>query len=100
MIPYADWSHHETRRIDTPHFLHKDARSRDAQARERQPKPHSDHSERPRQRRLLDTASYQEMVDAIGLLKLVAQAEREIDEGKTVTHDEAIAGAMKSIHNQ
>jgi prevent-host-death family protein len=49
---------------------------------------------------LLDTASYQEMVDAIGLLKLVAQAEREIDEGKTVTHDEAIAGAMKSIHSQ
>ena len=49
---------------------------------------------------LLDTASYQEMVDAIGLLKLVAQAEREIDEGKTVTHDEAIPGAMKSIHNQ
>lgn len=49
---------------------------------------------------LLDTASYQEMVDAIGLLKLVAQAEREIDEGKTVTHDEAISGAMKSIHNQ
>jgi prevent-host-death family protein len=49
---------------------------------------------------LLDTASYQEMVDTIGLLKLVAQAEREIDDGKTVSHDEAIANAMKAIHSQ
>ena len=48
---------------------------------------------------LLDPASYQEMVDAIGLLKLFAHAERDIDAGATVSHEEAIANAMKAVDN-
>jgi prevent-host-death family protein len=33
---------------------------------------------------LLDTESYQEMLNAISILKLVSQSEKEIEEGKVV----------------
>ena len=46
---------------------------------------------------LVDTRSYQEMIDAIGILKLLAQGERDVAADSTVSHEEAIGAALKSI---
>jgi prevent-host-death family protein len=46
---------------------------------------------------LLDTRSYQEMVDAIGILKLLSQAEHQIERGHTVSHEQAIDAALEVI---
>lgn len=35
---------------------------------------------------LLDPRSYQEMVDALGILKLISQSERSIESGEVETH--------------
>jgi prevent-host-death family protein len=40
---------------------------------------------------LLDPDSYQEMRDALGMMKLISQSEREIQEGQTVAHHELTA---------
>ncbi len=45
---------------------------------------------------LLDVADYEEMVDTIEMLKEVNQARQELNEGKGVTHD----NAMNSVRNR
>jgi len=37
---------------------------------------------------LMDPDSYQEMRDALGMMKLISQSEREIQGGQTVAHQE------------
>jgi prevent-host-death family protein len=49
---------------------------------------------------LLDTRSYQEMVDAIGILKVLSHSEHEVETGKTLSHKAAISTAMKAIERQ
>jgi prevent-host-death family protein len=49
---------------------------------------------------LLDTRSYQEMVDAIGILKVLSHSEHEVETGKTLSHEDAISTAMKAIERQ
>lgn len=49
---------------------------------------------------LLDTRSYQEMVDAIGILKVLSHSEHEMETGKTLSHKDAISTAMKAIERQ
>ncbi len=46
---------------------------------------------------LLDTRTYQEMIDAIGILKLLAQGEHDVESGATVSHEDAINAAMQAI---
>ena len=46
---------------------------------------------------LLDTQSYQEMVDAIGMLKLLTQGERSIEDGDVLSHEDAISSARLAI---
>ncbi len=46
---------------------------------------------------LLDTRSYQEMIDAIGLLKLLAHGEHDVETGATVSHEDAISAALRAI---
>ncbi|TVQ28297.1 MAG: type II toxin-antitoxin system Phd/YefM family antitoxin [Spirochaetaceae bacterium] len=48
---------------------------------------------------LLDTASYQEMKDALGFLKLVSQSENDAGNGDLVSHDAAIAAARGKLGN-
>lgn len=45
---------------------------------------------------LLDTRSYQEMIDTIGILKLLSQSEHDVETGSTVTHEDVIAAALKA----
>ena len=40
---------------------------------------------------LVDPRSYQEMVDALGILKLIAQSERSIEQGEGKSHLEVIS---------
>ena len=40
---------------------------------------------------LIDPDSYQEMRDALGMMKLISQSEREIQEGQAVAHHELTA---------
>lgn len=49
---------------------------------------------------LLDTRSYQEMIDAIGLLKVLSQGERDIESDDIVSHDEAIRSAIQAIEER
>lgn len=49
---------------------------------------------------LLDTRSYQEMIDAIGILKLLSQGEHEVETGTSVSHEDAFNAAMKAIEPQ
>ncbi len=49
---------------------------------------------------LLDTRSYQEMIDAIGFLKLMAHSEHDIEAGRTVSHAEAISRARGAIADE
>jgi len=46
---------------------------------------------------LLDTRTYQEMIDAIGILKLLAQGEHDVETGATESHEDAIDGALQAI---
>ena len=46
---------------------------------------------------LLDTRTYQEMIDAIGVLKLLAQGEHDVETGATVSHKDAISTALRDI---
>ncbi len=48
---------------------------------------------------LLDTASYQEMKDALGFLKLISQSENDAGNGVLVSHDAVIAGARDRLKN-
>ena len=45
---------------------------------------------------LLDTQSYQEMVDAIGMLKLISQSEHAIESEQVISHEAAIAAARQA----
>ena len=49
---------------------------------------------------LLDTRSYQEMIDAIGLLKLMAHSEHDIEARRTVSHADAISRARDAISGE
>jgi prevent-host-death family protein len=49
---------------------------------------------------LLDTRSYQEMVDAMGILKVLSQSEHDVERGKTLSHEDAVNAAMKAIERQ
>lgn len=49
---------------------------------------------------LLDTRSYQEMIDAIGLLKVLSQGEQDIESDDIVSHDEAIRSAIQAIEER
>lgn len=49
---------------------------------------------------LLDTQSYQEMVDAIGMLKLLTQGERSIEDGEVLSHEDAISSARLAIKHK
>lgn len=46
---------------------------------------------------LLDTRTYQEMIDAIGILKLLAQGEHDVETDATVSHEDAISAALRAI---
>lgn len=46
---------------------------------------------------LLDTRSYQQLVDAIGILKLISHSEHDVEAGRTVPHSEAIERARRAI---
>ena len=48
---------------------------------------------------LLDTQSYQEMVDAIGFLKLLAQSEHAVEAGDVRSHKDALEFARRAIDN-
>ena len=49
---------------------------------------------------LLDTQSYQDMVDAIGMLKLMSQGEHAIESGAVVSHEEAVKAARQATEAQ
>ncbi len=49
---------------------------------------------------LVDARSYQEMIDAIGLLKLMAHSENDIEAGRTVSHADAISRARGAISDE
>lgn len=46
---------------------------------------------------LLDPKSYQEMVDALGILKLLAQSEKAIENRQTQSHDQVLAAMRRRI---
>ena len=45
---------------------------------------------------LLDTETYQEMKDALGLMKLISQSEKDIADNRTVDHQ----SVMDDIYNR
>ena len=49
---------------------------------------------------LVDTQSCQEMVDAIGILKLLSQSEHAVESGDVGSHHNAIATAREAIHDR
>lgn len=49
---------------------------------------------------LLDTESYQEMLSAISILKLLSQSEKEIEDGKIVNDDEVFRDLRNSIDDR
>ena len=49
---------------------------------------------------LLDTESYQEMLSAISILKLLSQSEKEIEDGKIVKDDEVFRDLRSSIDDR
>lgn len=49
---------------------------------------------------LLDTASFQEMRDALGILKLITQSENDVRKGEVVSHADAIASVRDRILKQ
>lgn len=46
---------------------------------------------------LLDPKSYQEMVDALGILKLLAQSEKAIENGQTKSQEQVLAAMRQRI---
>ena len=46
---------------------------------------------------LLDTESYQEMLSAISILKLLSQSEKEIEDGKILKNDEVFRDLKNSL---
>ena len=46
---------------------------------------------------LLDPKSYQEMVDALGILKLTAAGERDIEAGRVSDHENTIASLRERV---
>ena len=49
---------------------------------------------------LLDTKSYQELVDAIGILKLLSHSEKAVEDSDVQSHREAIASAAQAISDK
>lgn len=49
---------------------------------------------------LLDTRTYQEMIDAIGILKVLAQGEHDVETGATLSHQDAINTALRSMNQR
>jgi len=49
---------------------------------------------------LLDTESYQEMLSAISILKLLSQSEKEIEDGKIEKDDEVFRDLRNSIDDR
>ena len=49
---------------------------------------------------LPDTESYQEMLSAISILKLLSQSEKEIEDGKIVKEDEVFRDLRNSIDDR
>lgn len=49
---------------------------------------------------LLDTASFQEMRDALGILKLISQSENDVRKSEVVSHADAIASVRSRIRKQ
>jgi len=47
---------------------------------------------------LLDPRSYQEMVDALGILKLTAAGERDIEAGRVTEHESTIASVRERLN--
>lgn len=46
---------------------------------------------------LVDTRSYQDLVNAVGILKLLSQGERNIEQGDLVSHAVAVRSARKRL---
>lgn len=46
---------------------------------------------------LLDTRSYQEMVDALGILKLISQSEKAIESNETQTHGDVMSALRRRL---
>jgi prevent-host-death family protein len=46
---------------------------------------------------LIDPKSYQEMIDALGILKLLAQSEKSIETGDVQSHQQVIAAARRRL---
>ena len=49
---------------------------------------------------LLDAESFQEMKNALGILKLISQSENDIRRGNVVTHEDAVSSACKIISDK
>ena len=48
---------------------------------------------------LLDTESYQEMLNAIGILKLISQSEKEIEDGKIIENADVFRELRNNLKN-
>ncbi|MGB2806630.1 MAG: type II toxin-antitoxin system Phd/YefM family antitoxin [Sedimentisphaerales bacterium] len=48
---------------------------------------------------LLDTDSYQEMLNSIGIMKLISQSEKEIEDGKILKNDAVFRELRNNIKN-
>ena len=46
---------------------------------------------------LVDPRSYQEMVDALGILKLISQSERSIELGEVTPHEELMTALRRRL---
>ena len=46
---------------------------------------------------LVDPRSYQEMVDALGILKLISQSERSIEVGEVTPHAEVMSALRRRL---
>jgi prevent-host-death family protein len=46
---------------------------------------------------LLDPKSYQEMIDALGILKLTAAGERDIEAGRVADHERTMASVRERL---
>lgn len=49
---------------------------------------------------LLDTESYQEMLSAISILKLLSQSEKEIEDGRILKNDEVFRELREGVDNR
>lgn len=49
---------------------------------------------------LIDTASYQEMKDALGFMKLISQSEHGLQHEKTMSHEDAIRAVRNRIKDK